>query len=124
MKHELKFIMSGAMEDNVITNPKTEVYVNDCIVGCIQDIKIHANTKSILPTIEITFPNFRSPEVDKSYLSSVNNLSTGVDLCIDMLKQFPNIKIKLQNIFATCSDEEDIEEVGTYGIIERVPTDI
>ena len=124
MEHELKFIMRYNLEDNVVINPKTEVYINDCIVGCIQDIKIRANTKSILPAIEITFPNFRSPEVDKSYLSSKNNLSKGVDFCINMLKQCPNIKIILKDIFATCSDEEDIEEVGTYGIIERLPTEI
>ena len=123
MTDELKIIMNTA-DDGTILNTKSLLYVNDEVIGCIQDLKIHLSVKSALPLIEVTFPNFHDPEVDQSYINQVNGLSKDVDLYINILKKFPNVKIRLQNIFATCSDEEEVYELGTNGIIEHVPTEI
>jgi hypothetical protein len=121
MVNQLKIIMDAA-NDGTILNTKSLVYVDDEVIGYIQDVKIHLNAKSTMPFIEITFPDFHSPDVDPLYLN--DSLSKNVDKYILKLKQFPNVKIMLQNIFARYNDKEDVYELGTYGIIEKVTTDI
>lgn len=74
-----------------ITSYNTKIYVDDIIIGCIQDIKIHTSAHEAIPEIEITFPDLRP------YKSSIVD---SIAASVELLSNFPNVKVTLLKLEA------------------------
>lgn len=121
MKHELKLVMT--CDDNQpLTNHNTLLYVDDKVIGCIQQIDVHIDVDSILPQITVIFPDLRSADIDENYLSQPGSraLADSIDLDTEMLSQFPNVSVVKKSLFNYIDDTESLKEVGTDGIIDHI----
>lgn len=90
MTHELKIILGP-------TAHKTLVMIDDRPIGLIQDIKFHVGIDSVVPEIEIVFPNLFSDQIDQNYKNNsvmVRELKNSLDL----LKTMPHVKVTLQEL--------------------------
>ena len=90
MAHELKIIVGDNISD-------TKVMIDDKPVGLIQDIRLHIGVESILPEIEITFPNLYQTNIDPNYFK---NSSTPAELMqtLEILKTMPQVKVTLKDL--------------------------
>lgn len=84
-------------QNEPILNHKTIVSLDGQPVGMIQDIKVQANVKDAMPTIEITFPNLLGGEVDPNYIKT-SSLARDLAEMLEKLKRIPNIKVKLEDL--------------------------
>ena len=106
MEHEIKIIMKYS-DDNPINAANTLVYVDDEVIGCIQNIKLNVNAYNKIPELEVTFPNLRSIDIAPSYYGRKDfpdghietDLVATVDHNINRIKEVNGIRIVLGDIF-------------------------
>lgn len=124
MKRKLKVILGETPRDTTIfihdehekddlSDLLGEEYKGYSAIGFIQDIKCSINAYEPTYKIEITFPDYFSLPPETS------NVSKLIAWHIQRLKEFPNVKIFLQDIF----DENKItliKEIGTDGVIDSI----
>jgi hypothetical protein len=100
MKHELKIIMSYETEgidcDEDYIVHKTVISLDNKPIGAVQDIKFHASTEQIIPSIEITFPDLFSEDIDSSYQQTA--LPRELKKTLDILKNMSNVKVILSKL--------------------------
>lgn len=123
MKHELKLVMQSDDDKQPLTVHKTLLYVDDTVIGCVQEIDVHIDVDTFLPQVTVVFPNLRSVDIDSNYLSQPGSrsLADSIDLYTKMLSQFPNVRVVLKSLFNYIDEYESLEEVGTDGTIDYVP---
>jgi hypothetical protein len=131
MKHEIKIIMTYDTENEdkaaPIFNKNIRVYIDDDVVGCIQDLKFHANHQELTPTLQIIFPEIDSLDADWAGYQ-FHNPSTKDESCfakdvkryIKKFSQISNIDIKKQEI-DNGSNVVMLTEIGTDGNIDSFP---
>jgi hypothetical protein len=98
MEHEFKIIMK-VHEGQPAKTSNVMVYLDNQPVGLIQNIKFEANSESLMPTLELTFPNLESDKVDQSYKKSSNNLIGTLKHYKELFTNFPSIKVILKELF-------------------------
>lgn len=111
MVHELKIIMGSNI--NGIDAIKTKVFLDEFVIGCIQNIKIDIGVNGD-PKIEITFPNFKSKNVNNNFKTQ---LTRDIDWYVEILSKIPNVKIILEDISIF---DDKLEELSTDGFIETI----
>lgn len=107
MKHEFKIVLEyNDSEDNLL-HTGIRVYIDDEIIGCIQDLKLSVNTEDFVPKIEITFPD----------LSNINSIfKKDIAYRTNNLKAIPIIDVKMKPLSSNL-----LSEVGTDGYIDSFP---
>lgn len=81
MKHELKIILGE-------TPASTKIFVDDQIIGLIQEIKINVNVKN--SEIEIVFPDLGT---------HTSTFTKDLEKYKEIFKEMPYVKITWKNIF-------------------------
>ena len=114
MKQQLKIIIDYETKngENSITTVNTIFYVNDAPIGCIQDLKLHANSHDQhpqYPQLEILFPNLK--DTGSSFVHDI-------DHNIKILSTIPNVKISMQDLVS--SETYALHEIGTDGKIDII----
>lgn len=117
MKHEFKIVMEFEDDQSKPLHSGIRVYIDNNIVGCIQDLKFSADTENFLPKLEITFPDLAGLKELSSERECV--FIKDVQYHIDNLKVIPGIDIKLKSLDNT-SDPICLDEVGTDGHIDHL----
>lgn len=112
-----------SFEDNqsVPLHSGIRVYIDDRIVGCIQDLKFSADTENFIPKLEITFPDLTGFKDDVSGKDSV--FVKSIQYHIEDLKVIPGIDIKAKSLVDGTSKSIWLDEVGTDGHIDRLKRD-
>jgi len=111
MRHEFKIIL-GFDDNEKDKYPQISVYVDDKIIGCIQDVKFSANCRTMFPNVEITFPDLSGTK--SSFKQEIKNH-------LNDLQKVPGMSLILEKktvYHATDDFEIKLEEVGTDGVIE------
>lgn len=85
MKHELKVILGP-------TTHETLVLVDNQPIGLIQDIKFRASVESLIPEIEIVFPNLMP------FKATNEVMVTELERTIELLKELPHVKVTIKDI--------------------------
>lgn len=91
MAKELKIVVGE-------TNHQTLVYLDNTPIGMIQSISVHASVDSILPQVEIVFPNLFAWDIDSNYFLN-SPLPKELAQTIWELSELPNVKITLKSIW-------------------------
>ncbi len=118
MKHELKITVEFEVNGSKTHScPLIRVFVDENVIGCIQDLKLHASAQEFIPEIEFSFLDLEKfdfgDDEPSTFVPKIKNH-------IALLSQVPYIKINMidPNIPALITQ---MEEVGTNGIIEYFP---
>lgn len=118
--HELtiRIKFDSFRDHGLIHNSNIIIEIDGKPIGCVQELKLHANSNEHLPQIEVSFPDFKNLDWDKS--TPPSRLISEIDDHINQLKQASNIKI---NRISIDSGEPVVVmgEVGTDGFIESIP---
>lgn len=122
MKHELKIIIKCETEDiddngNYPINSNIIIYLDNTPIGMVQKFKLEADCKKMSPIIEFDFLNFDDPTYFKQTAlpSRMPYIHDYTEENIDKLSMIKGVKINLRNLF-----DENINEIGTDGIIDKI----
>ena len=90
MEHEFKIIMKFSDEE-VPSTSKIHVYLDNEVVGCIEELNFRASAKKFFPSIKITFPNLEGRE-------SLTPIADAIKSFTDKIKNVAGVKIKFKEL--------------------------
>lgn len=128
MKHELKIIMTYEQESidsdgTSLSAPK--IYLDDRIIGLLQNFELRASCQEIIPKVKITFLDYNKVNIDSQYFVKTMNSSPisqekEIDYYVNKMINVIGIEVKMQDI-NNGSDFVKVKEIGTDGIIDMIP---
>jgi hypothetical protein len=90
MAHELKIIVGDSLAD-------TKVFIDDKKIGMIQDIKLHIGVDTVLPEVEIVFPNLFQTNIDPTFYRT-STASADLMQTLEILKEMPHVRATLKDL--------------------------